>query len=159
MTPQQFLELAQKQLSAMERAKNAVVKVGLPGGEASTSKAYKSDGQASAPTVLEVGIWHEYGTQFVPMRSFLRAPFIEKQSDIKKLIDDQFKLVLEKGLDVEIALGRVGVGAVNISKGAFKSQGYGQWPDIKQSTRDAKGSSGILIDTGLLRNSITWVVE
>jgi len=159
MTPKDVLALAQKQLAAMERAKNAVVKVGLPEGESATSKAYKSDGDKSAPTVLEVGIWHEYGTQFTPMRSFLRAPFIEKQADIKKLIDGQFKLVLEKGLDVEVALGRVGVGAVNISKGAFKTQGYGEWPDITQSTKDAKGSSGILIDTGLLRNSITWVVE
>lgn len=159
MTPKQVLELAQKQLSAMERATNAVVKVGLPESEAVTSKAYQSDGQASAPTVLDVGIWHEYGTQFVPMRSFLRAPFLTKESDIRKVIDGQFHLVLEKGLDVEIALGRVGLAARNISVGAFRSQGYGEWPDIKQSTKDAKGSSGILIDTGLLRNSITWVVE
>lgn len=159
MTPKQVLELAQKQLKAMERAKNAVVKVGLPKSSTATSKAYKSDGDKTAPTVLEVGIWHEYGTQFVPMRSFLRAPFLEKESDLKKAIDGQFKLVLEKGLDVEIALGRVGLVARNISVGAFKTQGYGQWPDIQQSTKDAKGSSGILIDTGLLRNSITWVVE
>lgn len=159
MTPKQVLELAQKQLSAMERATNAVVKVGLPESEAATSKAYQSDGQASAPTVLDVGIWHEYGTQFVPMRSFLRAPFLTKEADIRKVIDGQFHLVLEKGLDVEVALGRVGLAARNISVGAFRSQGYGEWPDIKQSTKDAKGSSGILFDTGLLRNSITWVVE
>lgn len=159
MTPAQVLELAQKQLKAMERAKNAVVKVGLPEGEAATSKAYKSDGDKTAPTVLEVGIWHEYGTQFVPMRSFLRAPFITKEADIRKIINGQLNLVLEKGMDIEVALGRIGVVAVNISKAAFKSGGYGEWPDIKQSTKDAKGSSGILIDTGLLRNSITWVVE
>lgn len=138
---------------------NAVVKVGLPESEAATSKAYLSDGDKSAPTVLEVGIWHEYGTQFVPMRSFLRAPFLTKEADIRKTIDGQFHLVLEKGLDIEVALGRVGLAARNISVGAFKTQGYGEWPDIKQSTKDAKGSSGILIDTGLLRNSITWVVE
>lgn len=159
MTPTEVLALAQKQLQAMERATKAVVKVGLPEGEAATSKAYKSDGDKSAPTVLEVGIWHEYGTAHVPMRSFLRAPFLEKQSDLKKIIDGQFKLVLEKGLDVEIALGRVGVAATNISKGAFKTQGYGTWQDIEEATKKAKGSSGILIDTGLLRNSITWVVE
>lgn len=159
MTPRDVLALAQKQLAAMERAKNAVVKVGLPASEAATSKAYKSDGDKTAPTVLEVGIWHEYGTQFIPVRSFLRAPFIEKQADLKKIIDGQFKLVLEKGLDVEVALGRVGIGAVNISKAAFKNQGYGTWPDITAATKKAKGSSGILIDTGLLRNSITWVVE
>lgn len=159
MTPADVLKLAQKQLASMERAMNAVVKVGLPESEAATSKAYLSDGDKSAPTVLEVGIWHEYGTQFVPMRSFLRAPFLTKEADIRKTIDGQFHLVLEKGLDIEVALGRVGLAARNISVGAFKTQGYGEWPDIKQSTKDAKGSSGILIDTGLLRNSITWVVE
>lgn len=159
MTPADVLKLAQKQLASMERAMNAVVKVGLPESEAATSKAYLSDGDKSAPTVLEVGIWHEYGTQSVPMRSFLRAPFLTKEADIRKTIDGQFHLVLEKGLDIEVALGRVGLAARNISVAAFKTQGYGEWPDIKQSTKDAKGSSGILIDTGLLRNSITWVVE
>lgn len=159
MTPQETLALCQRQLAAMQRAKTAVVKVGLPASEAATSKAYKSDGQKSAPTVLEVGIWHEYGTQFVPMRSFLRGPFEEKRSEIARAIDVQFGLVLEKGLDIEIALGRVGLTAVNISRGAFKTQGYGVWADIKESTKKAKGSSQVLIDTGILRNAITWVVE
>jgi len=60
---------------------------------------------------------------------------------------------------VDKALGRVGLAARNISVGAFRSKGYGAWPDIERSTKDAKGSSGVLIDTGILRNAITWVVE
>lgn len=187
MTPKQVLELAQKQLKAMERAKNAVVKVGLPAGETATSKAYKSDGQESAPTVLEVGIWHEYGTKTVPMRSFLRGPMKEKEAELKKVLNQQFALVLEKGLDVEIALGRVGLTARNISVGAFKTQGYGEWPALSSITIELRRAGGArngkdvgnaakavgsafwkeassgkakpLIDTGLLRNSITWVVE
>ena len=159
MTPEEALELVQKRLKAMERVKTAVVKVGLPEKEDATRKVYKSEGDASAPTVLDVGIWHEYGTKLVPMRSFLRAPFITKKADIQKLIDGQLILVTEKDLDVEVALGRIGLGAKNISVGAFRSNGYGEWPDIKESTKKEKGSSGALIDTGLLRNSITWVVE
>lgn len=159
MTPQEFLARSQRQIAAMQRAKDSSVKVGLPAGEAATSAAYKSDGQKSAPTVLEVGIWHEYGTQFVPMRSFLRGPFETKKTELAKAIDAQFNLVLQNGLDVEIGLGRIGLTAVNISRGAFKTRGYGAWQDIKQSTKDAKGSNQVLIDTGLLRNSITWVVE
>jgi hypothetical protein len=159
MTPQQVLELAQKQLSAMERAKNAVVKVGLPEGSSATSKVYAGENGKPGISVLQNAINHEYGTQFIVMRSFLRAPFITKQADIKKVIDTQFALVLEKGLDVEIALGRVGVAATNISKGAFNTAGYGEWEDIKEATKKAKGSSGILRDKLILRNSITWVVE
>lgn len=159
MTPQETLALCERQLAAMEQAKRSVVKVGLPAGETATSKAYLSDGQKSAPTVLEVGIWHEYGTQFVPIRSFLRGPFELKKSEIARALEVQFNLVLEKGMPLDMGLGRVGLTAVNISKGAFRTKGYGVWPDIKQSTKNAKGSSGILIDTGLLRNSITWVIE
>lgn len=159
MTPQEFLARSQRQVEAMQRAKSASVKVGLPAGESATSKAYKSDGQSSAPTVLEVGIWHEYGTQHTPMRSFLRGPFAEKKADIDKAIAAQLKMVLENGLDIEIALGRIGLAAVNISRRAFTTRGYGVWKDIAQATKDAKGSSQVLIDTGILRNAITWVVE
>jgi len=159
MTPTEALAECQRQLAAMKRAKEAVIKVGLPAGESATSAAYTSDGQKPGPYVLDVGIWHEYGTQHVDMRSFLRGPFEAKKSEISKAIDTQFKLVLDSGLDIEVALGRVGLTAVNISRGAFTTKGYGEWPDIKQATKDAKGSDQVLIDTGILRNAITWVIE
>lgn len=159
MTPEETLDLVEKQLSNMEKAKTMSVKIGLPAGESATSKAYTNDGAGPAPTVLEVGVWHEYGTQHVPMRSFLRGPLNAKSADMDKVLQTQFNLVLERGMDVEIALGRVGLAARNISVGAFRTRGYGVWADIDQATKDAKGSSGILIDTGLLRSSITWVVE
>lgn len=159
MTPQETLDLVEKQLSNMEKAKTLSVKVGLPAGESATSKAYTNDGATPAPTVLQVGVWHEYGTEHVPMRSFLRGPLNAKSADMDKVLQTQFNLVLEKGMDVEKALGRVGLAARNISVGAFRTRGYGVWADIDQATKEAKGSSGILIDTGLLRSSITWVVE
>lgn len=159
MTPEEFLARSQRQVAAMQRANEASVKVGLPAGESSTSKAYTSDGNKPAATVLEVGIQHEYGTQHVPMRSFLRGPFETKQADMAKTIGNQFKMVMENDLDIEVALGRIGLAAVNISRKAFTTRGYGVWLDIKQATKDAKGSNQVLIDTGLLRNSITWVVE
>ena len=154
MTPEETLRLVERQIAAMQQAKTMSVKVGLPAGETATSKAYES-----GATVLEVGIAHEYGTQYVPMRSFLRGPFASKAADIAAVIETQFGLVLEQGLSVDTALGRVGLAARNISVGAFRAKGYGEWSDITQATKDAKGSSGILIDTGILRNAITWVVE
>lgn len=159
MTPKEALARCQRQLDAMKRAKEAVIKVGLPANESATSGVYATDSGKPGPTVLEVGIWHEYGTQHIPMRSFLRGPFEQKQAEISKAIDIQFKLVLDDALDIEAALGRVGLTAVNISRGAFKTRGYGVWLDIKQATKTAKGSDQVLIDTGTLRNAITWVVE
>lgn len=187
MTPQETLALVTKQLASMERMKKGAVKVGLPAGETATSKAYKSDGAEKAPTVLEVGIWHEYGTKTTPMRSFLRGPFAEKKADLDKIIATQMNLVLENGLDVDVALGRIGMAARNISVGAFSTQGYGDWPALSPITIELRRSGGakngrdvgnaakavksafwtppiegattVLVDTGILRNSITWVVE
>lgn len=159
MNPEQTLAFVERQLEQMEKAKSLSVKVGLPAGEQATSKAYTSDGEGPAPTVLEVGVWHEYGTQKVPQRSFLRGPLDAKQSEMTKVLESQFNQVLEQDLDVEKALGRVGLAARNICVGAFRTKGYGVWKDITQATKNAKGSSGILIDTGLLRGSLTWVVE
>lgn len=158
MTPEEMLRVTEQQLSNMEKAKTLAVKVGLPAGESATSKVYASDSGKPGPSVLDVGIWHEYGTQHIDQRSWLRGPMDTKKADLAKVLETQFNLVLEKGMDVEKALGRVGLTAVNISKGAFRTKGYGVWADITQATKDAKGSSGILIDTGLLRSSITWVI-
>jgi len=44
-------------------------------------------------------------------------------------------------------------------KGAFLTRGYGEWLDITDATKEAKGSSQVLIDTGTLRNSISYVVR
>lgn len=158
MTPEETLSLVEKQLSNMEQAKTLSVKVGLPAGESATSKVYADDNGKPGITVLQNGINHEYGTQHVDRRSFLRGPLNAKSADLTKVLEQQFNLVLEKGMDVEKALGRVGLAARNISVGAFRTRGYGVWADISQATKDAKGSTQVLVDDGILRGAITWVV-
>lgn len=142
-----------KYANAMKEAKTKSVAVGLPS-EKVGGKIY-GDGLS----IIENGVIHEFGKGNVPRRSFLREPFALKKDEIDDYIALQFDKVFSEGRSVDRALGLVGVYAVNISRGAFTSQGYGQWQDIEQATKDAKGSSQVLIDTGTLRNSITWVVR
>lgn len=153
MKPEDVIKKTTAYLNNLEKSKRLKVKVGLPQ-ETASGKAY-GDGIS----VLQVGIWHEYGTKDIPMRSFIRAPFVEKREDVNKYISSQFNNVFEDGTDAEIALGRIGVKGTNICKEAFKTKGFGKWSALKPATIKDKGSSGILIDTGLLRNSITWVLE
>jgi lipopolysaccharide export system protein LptC len=64
------------------------------------------------------------------------------------------------GGDVIQNLNKVGLIAQNISQTAFKNQGYGQWQDISEDTKEKKGSSKILFDTGRLVQSVSfWVVK
>jgi len=152
MTPEQTLENTGAYLKNLEKAKRGYVAVGLPSEE--VGGTVYGDGQ----TVAQVGAQHEYGAG-VPRRSFLRTPFDIKKDDLDRGIAKQFEDVFKRGKKAEQALGLIGTVAVNIVKGAFLTRGYGEWPDITEDTKDAKGSSQVLIDTGTLRNSITYAVR
>ncbi|MAB53530.1 MAG: hypothetical protein CMG80_17575 [Marinobacter sp.] len=153
MTPEQMLKKTTGYADAIHEVRSKHVAVGLPS-EKVGSKIY-GDGM----TVLQVGAVHEYGAGDVPRRSFLRTPFAIKKKELNEAIAAQFRQVFEGGGGVARALGRIGLIAVNISKGAFVSRGYGTWPDISQETKDAKGSTQVLIDKGILRGSITFAVR
>ena len=152
MKPEDFLKRSQAYLKNLQDLSTKAVKVGLPK-EKSSSRVY-GDGT----TVLEVGAAHEYGAG-VPVRSFLRTPFAIKRKEINKVIDRQFVKLLDGETSADTALGLVGVTALNISRGAFTTKGYGTWMDISEETKEAKGSSQILIDSGILRASLTWSIE
>ena len=85
-------------------------------------------------------------------------PFIKHKKQINEFIAKQFAKTAE-GLSIEDALEKVGAFARNISVKAFSTKGYGEWDDLDPQTIKRKGSSKPLIDTGTLRNAITWVVR
>lgn len=153
MTPKDMLKNTTAYLKAIEEAKRKHVAVGLPV-EKVGAKIY-GDGM----TIFQVGAIHEFGSEYNPRRSFLRVPFATKKAEIADALLREFKAVSEGKRTADHALGRVGILAENISRGAFRSRGYGQWPDIKNSTKKRKGSSQVLIDTGILSGSITSVVR
>lgn len=150
MKPAEFLKFSEGMVSKLEEMKVTSVNVGLPS-EKVGGKVY-GDGM----TIISVGAKHEFGEGKIPQRSFLRVPFIIKKKEVNNAIMKQYEAVITKGVSVNNGLDRIGVVASNISKGAFTSKGFGQWPDIKEATKKAKGSSQVLIDTGVLRSSITW---
>ena len=153
MTPEQTLAYTERMLAAMEEAKSKAVFVGLPA-ERVGSQIY-GDGRS----VIANGATHEYGYGPIPQRSFLRTPFDIKRRELSEAIAEQFEAATGGSVSVDTGLGRVGVLATNVSKGAFTSRGYGTWPDITGETKQRKGSDQVLIDTGILRSSITWVIR
>lgn len=153
MRPQDTIRVIDNYIKNLEAAKKMGVYVGLPK-EKVGGKVYNS-----GMTVIEVGAVHEYGGGNNPQRSFLRTPFTLKQKDMARVISQQFNAVAEKGKDAETALNIIGAKAQEISQGAFTTRGYGTWKQLDPQTIKRKGSSQILIDKGILRSSITWVVR
>lgn len=112
-------------------------------------------------SIMQVGIWHEYGTKKnIPRRSFLRMPFIEKKEDISKAIAISWKKIMKGESTALKEFGKIGIMGQNISKDAFATGGFGKWQALEPRTIKAKGSEEILIDTGKLVQSITnWVAK
>ncbi len=152
LTPGEMLKYTTDLAARLEEAKRTAVFVGLPN-EKVGGKVY-GDGMS----ILRVGAIHEFGAGAIPQRSFLRVPFATKRKEMNAAIAAQFAAIA-KGQKVKIAMGRIGVIATNISKGAFTSLGYGDWNPITGETARRKGSSQTLIDTGILKGSITWVLR
>lgn len=153
MKPQEVMAMTKQFENEIRKAKSMSVDVGLIAAKV-TGKIY-GNGQ----TVLEVGYIHEYGLGNNPKRSWLRTPFLIKQKEIANFIDKRFENVFDGSMDAQKAMGQIGLYATSISQGAFTSQGYGQWEDITEETKKRKGSSQVLIDTGILRGSITWILN
>lgn len=173
--PDQMIKKVIHMEKSVKEAKNKIVNVGLPiektgsavyktAKKKAKNKIKKTNSAANKTAkkenvkVVQVGAWHEYGTRKTPKRSFLREPFLEKEKEIGSFINKQFKKIYD-GQSVDKGLELIGAYCTNISKASFRNNGYGQWKPLKQSTIKAKGSSKPLIETGTLRNSITWVVK
>ena len=189
MKPEDMLKKTTGLLNAMDEAKRRHVAVGLPVDKVGSKIYGDGMSIFQIGAIHEYGasVNHPGGTRYVvsggkarfvsndfsgpvsgvtgphnitiPRRSFLRVPFMSKKAEIADFILKQWEAIADGSLSADQALGRIGVYATGISKGAFTSRGYGQWPDIKASTKARKGSSQPLIDTGTLRNSVTSVVR
>ncbi|MCK9246077.1 MAG: hypothetical protein M0P11_03885 [Anaerolineaceae bacterium] len=156
MTPEETKKTMDNYLRELEQAVKSSVKVGLPSDKVG-DKIY-GDGTS----IMTIGAGHEYGTENMPARSFLRMPFDLKRKEIDGYIGTQFKAVLTGARTADDALERIGVKAVSISRAAFRNNGYGQWADLADSTKDAKEKAGKttpLVWSGVLRNAITWSID
>ena len=152
MTPDKFLARSKQQLMDMKQIKRKHVAVGVLASEAS-KRVYESGAD-----VLQVAAANEFGTKTIPQRSFLVMPQELKAPEISKFIRVQLGKVLE-GREVKKGLGLIGVFVTNVSVDAFDSGGFGKWPALDDKTIEAKGSSAPLIDTGTLKNSVTYEVR
>lgn len=107
-------------------------------------------------TVAGVGYIHEFGMDIIPERSFMRATTKKEKKNIVALQKKLMKQIRAGDIKVEKALGIIGIFiADKISQAIVKISE----PPNAPSTIKKKGSSNPLIDTGQLKNSITYEVN
>lgn len=151
-------DLGQKRIMRDLRAlkDRPYVKVGVL---AASGNHSNEDGTKSDMSVADIATVHEYGSSDgrVPERSFIRTTMDENEAALLALTARVKKDVILNGAPVLAALSKIGV----IIRGLIQKKiasGDSDWPELAQSTIDAKGSSKPLIDTGQLRQSINYEV-
>lgn len=105
----------------------------------------------------EIGLVHEFGSvsRGIPPRSFLRFPLEFKSKELVESIKTGFSAYFFEKKEFKKVHELLGLKAEEIVQDSFESGGFGQWPELADSTVAAKGSSQPLIDTAQLRRSIT----
>ena len=104
--------------------------------------------------VAAVAAWNEFGTKDIPERPFFRQAIAKMEDDMPKVIRagiNPQRMVIDERLASRVgawAAGEVQDGITNLRE-----------PPNSPRTVAAKGSDNPLIDTGLLRQSVSWEVE
>ncbi len=110
----------------------------------------------SALTVATIGFFHEFGTVTIPERSFIRSTIQGKSKEIKAVSRAQLKKVINGSTTTEKGLGILGAFTAGLIQEKFTSN---NWAPNTARTELRKGSSTPLIDTGQLRQSISYEVK
>lgn len=106
-----------------------------------------------------IGAAHEFGTSTLPQRSFLRVPIAEKLPGALEgsnaFDKDTLNRVMQEG-SFKSWVEKVAILAVSIVQQAFDTGGFGKW---KPSQMEAKKVKQTLVETGQLRDSISYEVK
>lgn len=139
-----------KQLLKAMKGTIPVARVGVLGGNGN---------RTDAVTNADVGAAHEFGTDKLPVRSFLREPITD---NLNKRLQEAGAFD-KQNLNEVIRIGsllpwlqKVAVVANGIVLEAFDTGGFGKW---KPSDFSKKKNHQTLVETQQLRNSITWDVK
>ena len=124
--------------------------IGVP-----ASKNGMHEGGINMATLLAI---HVLGapSRGIPQRDPLRPPLIANAQRYTDLLAMGLKNALSDGTDPKLVYEKIGIVATNDVKDYFIT---GNFKALSEKTIKAKGSSKPLIDTGELRNSISYEVR
>ena len=107
-------------------------------------------------TTAQIGFIHEFGTSTTPERSFIRYTIQSKSKEIKGLGRKLYTQVLEGKISPKKGIDLLGSYTAGLIQKTFVNN---DWKPNKPATSRRKGSTKPLIDTGQLRQSISWSTD
>ncbi len=144
-----------------------VTRVGILGSKTqrhptvTTRAGIRKAGRGYIPqTNAEIGLLHEKGSLSlrIPRRSFLEMPLVLKSEGLMAIRNKLWSAFIAGDRTRERlkdAYRNLGLLAERIIQAAFETRGFGHWAPDSPVTIRRKGSEMPLIDTGMLRRSIS----
>jgi len=117
----------------------------------------KDDNRGDAETNVLIGTAHEFGTDKLPERSFLRKTLDRHGAEYTAYARSLSLKVLAGEMSGDRALGLLGERVKSDVIAMFNNNEIR--PDISDATKKRKGSSTVLIDTGSLKQAIDYIVR
>ena len=150
-------------LKMLEELSTTHLEIGIFGDTGLGASSYM-DESGNTVELLIIATVHEFGTTIklknggkivIPERSYLRSTFDNEKSKIVDKCDKLLESVINLKLPVEVFFQTIGEYIVGLVQGTLTDL---KDPGLSDPTIKAKGSSNPLIDTGRLRQSITYKV-
>lgn len=137
-------------LKELKRAKESYVTIGL----------HEDAGEyPGGPSVVEVGLWNEFGTDTSPERSFLRTAIDKNEEKIGEWREEAITNMMERGWSTQKALEMLGFRIQQLVQRQIQSDVP---PPNAKSTVDAKIRDGVATNTlqwtKLMLRSVTYKV-
>ncbi len=133
-------------LKELRKLESLEVRVGFQAGQATYE-----DGA----DIAEVAAFNELGSSDTPARPFMRQSFENHEAELQASCEEANN-VLAKGGTAQQALNKIGV----FTKGLVQQEIVdGGFAPNAESTIKKKGSEKPLIDTGLMRQSVNYVIK
>ncbi len=107
-------------------------------------------------SVAEIAAFNEYGTVNIPARPFMKTAVEKSKDEILRYYQMSTKNIADGKTDANKVL--TGLGELGKSK-VQESIRHGDWVPNAPATIKRKGSSKPLIDTGLMRDTVTYVIR
>lgn len=128
--------------------KNATITVGLHG----DNEPYDGSGA----TLAQVATFNEFGTEHIPARPFIRSTFDEQVGEWERLVALVERRLIAGTMSISQALKLLGAKIVADIQAKITD---GPHEPNRPSTIAKKGSTSPLIDTGRLRQSVTFEIK
>lgn len=143
----------EKLLKNLNKMKKLQVRVGVQGGKKYKKKS--RDRKEEGADLVDIAIWNELGTGRIPARPFLGQTVDQHGAEIQKAAAQLVQKICKGQLDAQSALKQLGVLTVGYVQNQITD---GDFEPNAPMTVQRKGSDHPLIDTGQLRQGISYVI-